>query len=210
MARTIALLGALDTKGEEYDFVRSCIEQRGHKTFLIDVGTLEPRKNIQALLSCWEHVRERLEDPPQLVLCGKYGWKTESIRSAVEAAERQGWVRHLGYVSEEELASLYKHAQLVLFPSLYEGFGLPAVEALWAGTPLVCSDLPVLREVVGEAALFAPPDRPDLMAAAVVRVLEEQTLRSNLIQQGQQRIAELSWSRTAAQTLEVWKLANAD
>ena len=178
--------------------------------YALHVGTLEPRKNIETLLSCWQQVRQRLEDPPLLVLCGKYGWKTESIRSQVEAAEQAGWARHLGYVGEQELASLYEHAQLVLFPSLYEGFGLPAVEAQWAGTPLVCSDLPVLREVAGEGAMFAPPDRPDLMAEAVVRVLVEDALRADLIQLGKQRIAELSWSRAAAETLAVWHLAIED
>ena len=178
--------------------------------YALHVGTLEPRKNIEAMLSCWRQVRRQLDDPPLLVLCGKYGWKTDSIRAEVEAATQEGWVRHLGYVSEEELAALYEHAQMVLFPSLYEGFGLPAVEALWAGTPLVCSDLPVLREVAGDTALFAPPDRPDLLAAAVVRVLTEEALRSDLIQRGQKRIAELSWERAAAQTLEIWQLAIED
>lgn len=178
--------------------------------YALHVGTLEPRKNIETLLSCWLQVRERLEDPPLLVLCGKYGWKTETIQAAVTAAEDAGWLRHLGYVSEKELASLYENAQLVLFPTLYEGFGLPAVEALWAGTPLVCSDLPVLREVAGEAAVFAPADRPDQMADAVLRVLEEETLRADLIQRGKQRIAELSWNRAATQTLEIWNLAHRD
>lgn len=179
-------------------------------SFALHVGTLEPRKNIETMLSCWDLVCDRLEDSPQLVLCGKYGWKTESIRRQVEAAEKAGSVRHLGYVSEGELAALYAHARLVLFPSLYEGFGLPAVEALWAGTPLVCSDLPVLREVAGEAALFAPPDRPDLLAAAVIRILEEKAVRDDLIQKGRSRIAELSWRRTAEQTVEVWQLAVGD
>ena len=177
------------------------------KKYALHVGTLEPRKNIETMLTCWQQVRQRLDDPPLLVLCGKYGWKTESIRHEVDVAERKGWVRHLGYVSEAELAALYEQAQLVLFPSLYEGFGLPAVEAQWAGTPLVCSDLPVLREVAGEGALFAPPDRPDLMAEAVVRVLEEDALRADLIQKGKLRIAELSWARAAAETLAVWHLA---
>lgn len=178
--------------------------------YALHVGTLEPRKNIEAMLSCWRQVQEQMEDPPLLLLCGKYGWKTETIRAEVEAAEQAGWVRHLGYVSERELASLYENAHLVLFPSLYEGFGLPAVEAQWAGTPLVCSDLPVLREVAGDGALFAPPDRPDLMAEAVIRVLRDSSLRADLIERGKQQIAELSWNRAAAQTLGVWRLAFED
>ena len=177
------------------------------ENYVLHVGTLEPRKNIEVMLSCWRQVQRRLAAPPVLILCGKYGWKTDSIRTEVEAAELAGWVRHLGYVSEDQLASLYEHAKLVLFPSLYEGFGLPAVEAQWAGTPLVCSDLPVLREVAGEGALFAPPDRPDLIAEAVLRVLGDEDLRTDLIRRGKKRIGELSWARAAAETLAVWQLA---
>ncbi len=175
--------------------------------YALHVGTLEPRKNIEAMLDSWKRVSQQMADPPQLILCGKYGWKTDSIRLAVEDGETAGQVRHLGYVSESELAALYDQAQLVLFPSLYEGFGLPAVEALWAATPLVCSDLPVLREVAGDAAIFAPPDRPDLLAEAIVQVLTDTALRDDLIQRGRQRIAELSWSRAAEETLAVWRLA---
>lgn len=178
--------------------------------FALHVGTLEPRKNIDTLLATWQEVRENIQDPPLLVLCGKYGWKTDSIRSQVEQAEQAGWLRHLGYVSERELAALYENAGVVLFPSLYEGFGLPAVEAQWAGTPLVCSDIPVLHEVAGEGALFAPPDRPDLLAAAVIRILEDQALALELSEKGKKRTQELSWDRTAAETLAVWREAEDD
>ena len=178
--------------------------------YALHVGTLEPRKNIEVLLDCWHRVRRSAEDAPILILCGKYGWKTDTIRAEVEAAEQSGWALHLGYVSEAELAALYENAQLVLFPSLYEGFGLPAVEAQWAGAPLICSDLPVLREVAADGALFSPPDRPDLMAAEALRLMEQKELRADLIQRGKTRIAELSWSRAAAETLEVWRLATND
>jgi alpha-1,3-rhamnosyl/mannosyltransferase len=176
-------------------------------SFALHVGTLEPRKNIETLLACWQQVRKELAAPPMLLLCGKYGWKTEAIRSEIEAAEAAGWVLHLGYVSEEELAALYEQAKVVVFPSLYEGFGLPAVEALWAETPLVCSDIEVLHEVARDAALYAPPDRPDLLAQAVIRVLDDETLRTDLIERGRTRIAQLSWSRAATATLEVWHRA---
>jgi glycosyltransferase involved in cell wall biosynthesis len=181
----------------------------GHR-FALHVGTLEPRKNIEGLLACWRLVREQMQDPPLLILVGKYGWKTEAIRSEVEKAEAAGWLRHLGYVSEPELAALYQSAQLVLFPSLYEGFGLPAVEAQWAGTPLICSDLPVLREVAGDGALFAPSDRPDLFAAEVMRVLANRSLAQELSRKGKAHASRLSWDRAAEETLAVWRRATAE
>lgn len=175
--------------------------------FALHVGTLEPRKNVATLLACWRLLRERLADAPVLLLCGRYGWKTEAIRRDIETGQSEGWLRHLGYVSDQELATLYHRAAVVVFPSLYEGFGLPAVEAQWAGAPLVCSDLPVLREVAGDAALFAPPDRPDLLAEAIERVLADPELRQGLIARGRERAQSLSWERAAEETLAVWRLA---
>ena len=172
--------------------------------FVLHVGTLEPRKNLGVLLAAWRLLRQMKEDLPLLVLCGNYGWKTESIREEVEDGERQGWIRHLGYVSNDQLAALYGRASAVVFPSLYEGFGLPAVEALSAGTPLVCSDLPVLREVAGDAALFVPPDRPDLLARSLLQVLTDADLQKELIGRGKDRIRSFSWQRAARRTVETW------
>jgi alpha-1,3-rhamnosyl/mannosyltransferase len=172
--------------------------------FALHVGTIEPRKNIGGLLDTWRHVLDSFPDTPKLVLCGRFGWKTETVRAKVKDAQRQGWLVHLGYVEDANLAALYRQARVVVFPTLYEGFGLPAVEALWARTPLVCSDLPVLREVTGGAALFAPPDRPDLFAERVVEVLAQPQLRSQLISAGEARVQELSWTKAADQTASVW------
>jgi len=172
--------------------------------FALHVGTIEPRKNIAGLLETWRHLQRRVEDAPKLVLCGKFGWKTEAVRARVREAQRQGWLVHLGYVEDAELAALYRHARVVIFPTLYEGFGLPAVEALWAGTPLVCSDLPVLREVTGGAALFAPADRPDLLAERVAEILTRPGLRDELVAAGTARVQELSWRRAADLTAAVW------
>lgn len=172
--------------------------------FALHVGTIEPRKNIEVLLECWAILRQRIENPPTLVLCGHYGWKTTKIQEKITAGQREGWLQHLGYVSDEQLVTLYQKAALVMFPSLYEGFGLPAVEALWAGTPLVCSDIPVLHEVAGEAALYAPVDRPDLLAEAAANLLVDAPLREHKIRLGRRQVGELSWSRAADQTVSVW------
>jgi alpha-1,3-rhamnosyl/mannosyltransferase len=172
--------------------------------FGLHVGTLEPRKNIAVLLEAWRLVREKLPDCPPLVLCGRYGWKAEEIRTAVEQAESEGWVVHPGYIDDPQLAALYHRAEVVVFPTLYEGFGLPAVEALWGETPLVCSDLPVLHETTGDAALFAPPDRPDRFAQAILSVLTTPEVSHELVEKGRRRVAELSWEKTSRETAAVW------
>ena len=172
--------------------------------YALHVGTLEPRKNVLLLLEAWRELRRRDSEAPVLVLCGKYGWRSEEIEEQVGTAEREGWAVHAGYVEEGELSALYRRALLVVFPSLYEGFGLPAVEAQHAGTPLVCSDLAVLREVAGEGALFTPADDAVKLAAAVHRVLREEGLRARLIAAGARSAARLSWRDAARATAEVW------
>lgn len=172
--------------------------------FALHVGTLEPRKNILALLETWRRLRTLMPDAPALVLCGKYGWRSDEIAERVREARREGWLVHPGYVDEDQLAALYRDAAVVVFPSLYEGFGLPAVEAQHAGTPLVCSDLPVLREVAGEGALYAPADEPDAIAEAVHRALTDEELRRRLIAAGTASAGRLSWKRAARATADVW------
>jgi glycosyltransferase involved in cell wall biosynthesis len=175
--------------------------------FALHVGTLEPRKNILCLLAAWEELRRLLEDPPQLILCGQFGWKSEAIREAVAAVEGDGLVRHLGYVDESELAALYQAATLVVFPTRYEGFGLPAVEAQLAGAPLVCSDLPVLREVAGSGALYVPADDAVAFAETIAGLLADRDALAALAERGRQNAARLSWRRAADQTVASWRRA---
>ncbi len=175
--------------------------------FGLHVGTLEPRKNVSSLLACWRLLRDQVPDLPPLVLCGRFGWKSQDLEAEVAAAEEEGWLLHLGYVPEDELARLYAEAFVVVFPTLYEGFGLPAVEAMAARTPLVCSDIPVLHEVAGEAALFASPQQPEAMARQVRKVLTDDTLRRELISRGTARLEDFDWNKTAEETLAVWREA---
>jgi glycosyltransferase involved in cell wall biosynthesis len=168
--------------------------------YALHVGTVEPRKNVPALLAAWRLLRTRGIDPPPLVLCGGWGWKAEEIRQEIEAAGREGWAVHLGYVGPGELAALYAGAELVALPSFYEGFGLPAIEALQAGASLVASDLPVLREVAGDAALYAPPDRPDLWADRISELLADGDLREEMRRKGRARARLFDWGRAAEET----------
>lgn len=168
--------------------------------YALHVGTIEPRKNVPALLAAWRLLRRRGASPPPLVLCGGLGWKAEEVRREMEEAEREGWLVHLGYVSAEDLAALYRGAWMVALPSFYEGFGLPAVEAMRAGAPLVASDIPVLREVAGDAALYAPPDRPALWADRVQELLGHASLREELRRRGLERAGRFDWRRAAEET----------
>jgi len=173
--------------------------------YALHVGTVEPRKNVPTLLAAWRLLRARRADPPPLVLCGGFGWKAEEVRREIAAAEREGWAVHLGYVGAAELAALYGGAELVALPSFYEGFGLPAVEALKAGAPLVASDIPVLREVAGDAALYAPPDRPDLWADRIGELLADPGLREEMRRRGRERAGRFDWARAADETARAFR-----
>ena len=175
--------------------------------YALFVGTIEPRKNLQVLLEAWERMASDGGEPPLLVVCGRYGWKSGTIRRQLAAAERSGWVRHLGYVAERQLAALYRQCLFLCFPSLYEGFGLPAVEAMHVGVPMLLSDIPVLREIGGEAALYAPPDAPLVWVDQVERLAADDALRSVLSDRGTQRLEMFDWSDTARGTLDVLRQA---
>jgi glycosyltransferase involved in cell wall biosynthesis len=170
------------------------------------VGTLEPRKNLAMLVTAWRELHRDGGAPP-LLLCGPQGWRARELRRLLAEAEREGWLRYLGYVSPLELAALYRGAAVVALPSLYEGFGLPAVEALAAGAPLVLSDLPVFHEVAGDAALYAPPDRPDLWRERLRQVLGDGDLRQELARRARQRGSCFDWQRAATATADAWREA---
>ncbi|MFP5285939.1 MAG: glycosyltransferase family 4 protein, partial [Thermoanaerobaculia bacterium] len=118
--------------GQTADAASSRLPEKIPARYALHVGTIEPRKNVRTLLAAWKLLRRRIADPPALVLCGGYGWKAAEIRREIDAAAAEGWLVHLGYVTREELAALYRGALLVALPSVYEGFGLPVVEALGA------------------------------------------------------------------------------
>jgi glycosyltransferase involved in cell wall biosynthesis len=172
--------------------------------YVLFVGTIEPRKNLPLLLAAWRLLRARDPTAPPLVLAGGWGWAGEELHRLVNAAALEGWVKTLGYVDSAELASLYRGAAAVVLPSLYEGFGLPVVEALFAGTPLLLADLPVLREIAGDAALYAPLDAPERWAELMARLLTDETLRSDLARRGARRRAHFDWAATADATAAIW------
>ena len=174
------------------------------RRFVLQVGTIEPRKNVATLLAAWPRLRALLPDAPPLVLCGKLGWRQESIERALARAGAEGWLRRLGYVPDETLRTLYGRAAAVVCPSVYEGFGLPLVEAMAAGTPLVCSDIPVFREVAADAAVFVPAADDEAWARAVAGVLSDPDRARELAARGSVRVRAFNWRHTADRTLAVW------
>lgn len=175
------------------------------RPYVLFVGTLEPRKNVPLLFETLVRVRRYLD--AQLLLVGGRGWLDEPIFAAHAAASVGDAAHFLGPLGEEELAVLYTHAGVFALPSLYEGFGLPVLEAMACGAPVVCSDAGPLPWVAGDAAVLLKPDDPDAWAAAVLEVLSSPRTAEVLRARGFRRAAAFSWQRAARATREVYREA---
>ncbi len=171
--------------------------------YCIHVGTLQPRKNLGLLIEAWDILRGNIEQPPQLLLAGKRGWLYESLFEMVQARGLTELVRFADYVERDDLPALYSGALALTFPSLYEGFGLPPLEAMSCGTPVIASTATSLPEVVGDSGLLLDPHDPHPWAEAVQRLTREPGLQSELRRKGRERAAHFTWERCARQTLQV-------
>jgi glycosyltransferase involved in cell wall biosynthesis len=166
------------------------------RPYVLAVGTLEPRKNLERLIGAWRRLPVPLRDKHTLALVGPRGWDDERILAAARGAD----VRLLGRVSDAELRALYAGCAAFAYPSLYEGFGLPVLEAMAAGAPVVTSSVSSLPEVAGDAALLVDPRDEAAIAGALERVLTDPALADDLRARGRARAAEFSWERTARAT----------
>lgn len=175
------------------------------ENFLLFVGTVEPRKNLSALIEAFAIVKKRAARPEILVIAGGSGWKNEHVYRRIEELGIADSVRFLGYVTVEELVVLYNSCRAFVYPSLYEGFGLPVLEAMSCGAPVITSAISSLPEVAGDAALLIDPSRTDVLVEAIVAVLEDASLRATLRTKGLKRAAAFSWKETAVKTLEVYR-----
>lgn len=155
--------------------------------YVLAVASLEPRKNIGRLLEAWTLLPEELRQTHQLVVVTADGWLQSKVRRRLDAMSRSRSVVNVGHLPAGELAALYRRARVFVFPSLAEGFGLPVVEAMACGTPVVTSNRSSLPEVAGDAAVQVDPEDPDEIATAVAAVLEDQALRRRLRDRGFER-----------------------
>jgi glycosyltransferase involved in cell wall biosynthesis len=172
--------------------------------FLIHVGTIEPRKNLRRLVEALQQLRERgLEIP--LVIVGAKGWLYDELFRRVEELDVDDKILFPGYVAAADLPSLYSAATAAVMPSVYEGFGLPVLEAMACGTPVVSSDTSSLPELGGDAALYFDPYDLDGMANAIRDVWTDADLREDMSQRGFEQAASFSWQRAADETLRVYE-----
>ncbi|MDA8448693.1 glycosyltransferase family 4 protein [Acidovorax sp. NCPPB 3859] len=178
------------------------LRQDGYCLF---VGTVEPRKNLGTLLDAYSLLPDRLRRRWPLVVAGHAGWNSDAVHVRMEQAERAGWLRYLGYVDDARLPALLSGARLFAFPSLYEGFGLPVLEAMASGTPVLCSDTSALPEVTGNAAALFNPLDADALAALLARGLEDVQWRRDASAAGRQRALQFSWRRCAELTVDAYR-----
>lgn len=171
--------------------------------FILYVGTVEPRKNLVRLLRAFREARAQGR-AEHLVIAGQLGWKYRALLEQRDRDGLRGVVHLLGYVPDDDLPALYALARLFAFPSHYEGFGLPIVESMACGTPVLTADRPATAEVAGGAAVLVDPMDEAAMTIALVRVLESDALRAELRRKGLVRAAEFSWPRVAAETAAVY------
>lgn len=177
--------------------------------YLLYIGTIQPRKNLARLIAAFAQALAAPGAPPdlQLVIAGRRGWLTEQIERQAVALGIGRRVRFLGYLPDADLPALISGALAFTFPSLYEGFGMPVLEAMACGTPVLCSNTSALPEVAGDAALLVDPHTDEAIAAGIIRLISEPHLRAELRTRGLAHAAGFTWERCARATLDVLRAA---
>ena len=171
--------------------------------YMLFVGTLEPRKNLQRCLEALAKLQMENFESPRLVIAGGQGWRMEPLDRSVTALGLEQQVEYVGSADDNELSALYAGCNFLLFPSLYEGFGLPIIEALSFGKPVITSNVSSMPEVAGEAALLVDPQSVDDIAEAIKRLITDRALYDTLAAKAIPQAAKFSWDRAAQQTLEI-------
>ena len=174
------------------------------RDYVLFVSTIEPRKNVPTLLLAFRQLLENYHADVSLLLAGEKGWLSEEVFSLVEKLDLRERVQFLGRVSPNDLLGLYNAAKLLIHPALYEGFGLPPLEAMACGTPVIVANTSSLPEVVGDAALLVDPTDPDGMAVALWRVLSDDATRRQMSEKGLRRARRFSWKKAALETLDIY------
>lgn len=175
------------------------------RQYILYVGSLYPHKNVESVVRALKLVPNAQSLVPNLVVvCGRsIFW--EKFKKFIEKENAQSFVKLVGYVSDKELGALYKNAQAFVFPTLSEGFGLPGLEAMAAGTPVVCSDIPVLHEIYGDAVLYFNPRDANDITNKIMQILANEKLRAELVSKGKSKVKLYSWRKMAEETLKVYK-----
>jgi glycosyltransferase involved in cell wall biosynthesis len=172
------------------------------KPYFLVVGTIEPRKNTDTLLTAWDSLHASFRERYELVIAGMPGWRSDMTLRRLQEAHQTGRIRYAGYVNEALLPGLTAGAAALIYPSLYEGFGLPVAQAMAAGCPVITSNVSSLPEITGGGALLIDPRSPSELAAAILRIGDTPELRANLRAAGIERAARFTWETAAAASLQ--------
>jgi len=176
-----------------------------NKRYFLHVGNIEPRKNLINLFRACDRIWERLGPDFQLVVVGKKGWLYKEIFDTLSGTKCAHDVVFTGYVYEEDIPALYSGADFFIFPSIYEGFGLPILEAMRCGTPVITSNVSSMPEVAGDAALYVDPRKTEDIAEKILELAYNKTLREKMREKGFQQAAKFSWEKTARKILNVYE-----
>ncbi|HLN16605.1 MAG TPA: glycosyltransferase family 1 protein [Acidimicrobiales bacterium] len=187
---------ALPSPGEEETAAAAALLPPGSSRVVLAVATAEPRKDLPGLVRAFDQLAADHPDVA-LVLAGPPGWGEAALGEAVAASPFAARVVRTGWVDDGVLAALYARASVLAYPSRYEGFGFPPLQAMAAGVPVVATDVGALGEVLGDAAVLVPPAEPDRLAEAIVTALDDDDLRRRLVAAGHRRVATFTWARTA-------------
>lgn len=174
------------------------------RPYFLFVGTLEPRKNLHRLLEAYATLPEDIKKSTLLVIAGGKGWGGVNVQAVATQLGLSGCIRVVGYVSEESLATLYAHALFLTMPSLYEGFGLPLLEAMARGTPVLTSECSSMPEVAGDAGFLVNPHNVGAIANGLLTLIMNETLRHDLAQRAQVNAGRFSWQKAADETLRIF------
>ena len=173
--------------------------------YVLYVGTIEPRKNLSRLIRAFDKLKTEHNIPHKLVLAGGNGWNNEEIYETAKNAACKDDIVFTGYLTEKEKNTLYSDAEVFVFPSLYEGFGMPPLEAMGIGCPIVCANAASLPEVVGDAAQLVEPTDEDSIADGIWRVLSDKEYAAELVKRGYERAEVFTWDASAEKLLEICK-----
>ncbi|MGZ8225175.1 MAG: glycosyltransferase family 4 protein [Methylococcaceae bacterium] len=176
-----------------------------HGRYLLAVGTLEPRKNLQVALRAYMQLPQQIRKEFPLVLVGMNGWRTSALELQIAPLVQAGDVRQIGYLPREELAMVTAGALTLIYPSIYEGFGLPPLEAMACGVPVIASEVSSLPEVVGDTGLLINPHDDQAVAQAIQRLVDDHDFRRQLAQKALARSAEFTWDKCTKQTIDVYR-----
>lgn len=201
------LAGGEDFSPRGEEITAPCLKQYGLQPgqYSLYAGTIEPRKNLERLLIAYEKLAPAVRARYPLVMAGYKGWANEAIMERLDRAIREGWAHYLGFVPDADLPYLFAGARLFVFPSLYEGFGLPVLEAMASGVPVLTSSSSTLPEVAGGAAAICHPEDIEGMTAALLKGLVDETWRSSAIELGLSQASKFSWQKCAEETAEVYR-----